>query len=103
LTSKAKGLRVRQFFELEANSLLERLRVLETLLPNPTSKGSAHYGEEGRYIESLLRDFLNRHMPSGLRAVSGFILSPSTKTGAQDLERVENFDDRHSRQLDIIV
>lgn len=98
-----KGLRVRNFFEIEAKMLLDRYRVIETLLPNSTTRGAAHPGEEGRFIESLLRSFLNKHLPENLRAVSGFILCPSTKTGIQDLTRVNGQDDLHSSQLDIIV
>lgn len=102
LTEK-KGLRVRKFFDIEAKELMERYRVIETLLPNANVKGAYHRGEEGRHIESLLRSFLNLHLPSNLKAMSGFILSPSTKTGIDDHYRVENKFDQHSRQLDIIV
>lgn len=98
-----KGSRVRQFFAIEADTLLKRYRVIETLLPNAKVAGAAHRGEEGRYIETLLRSFLNKHLPANLRAVSGFILCPSTKTGVQDVSRVTEFGDRHSTQLDIIV
>jgi hypothetical protein len=101
--NNSKGLRVRNFFDIEAKEIMERYRVIETLLPNTNSKGAYHRGEEGRYIESLLRSFLNSHLPSNLKAMSGFILSPSTKTGIEDNTRVENYPDRHSRQLDIIV
>lgn len=104
MNESQKGLRVRNFFEIEAQSLRERYKVIETLLPNSTTAGSAHRGEEGRFIESLLRSFLNKHLPRNLKAVSGFILCPSTKTGIQDLQRVQNHDeDRHSSQLDVIV
>ncbi|MEH6674312.1 MAG: DUF6602 domain-containing protein [Sulfitobacter sp.] len=98
-----KGLRVRNFFEIEAQTLLERYKIIETLLPHSTTAGAAHRGEEGRFIEALLRSFLNKHLPKNLKAVSGFILCPSTKTGIQDLERVRNHADRHSSQLDVIV
>lgn len=98
-----KGLRVRNFFEIEASALLNRYRVIETLLPHSSSAGAAHRGEEGRFIESLLRSFLNKHLPRNLKAVSGFILCPSTKTGVQDLQRVLSHPDRHSSQLDVIV
>src|SRR5262245_14818361 len=98
-----KGLRVRNFFELEARTLEENYKVIETLLPNPKTKGAAHRAEEGRFIESLIRSFLNRHLPANLRAVSGFILCPSTKTGISNVKRVQHFDDRHSTQLDVIV
>ncbi|MEM9360614.1 MAG: DUF6602 domain-containing protein [Pseudomonadota bacterium] len=82
---------------------MERYRVMETLLPHPNTAGAAHRGEEGRHIEALLREFLNQHLPSDLRAVSGFILKPSTKVGADDLARPQTMDDQHSRQLDIII
>lgn len=98
-----KGLRVRNFFEIEANALLSRYKVIETLLPHSTTAGAAHRGEEGRFIESLLRSFLNKHLPKNLKAVSGFILCPSTKTGVQNLQRVQSHPDRHSSQLDVIV
>lgn len=98
-----KGLRVRDFFEIEARALLERYKVIETLLPHSTTAGAAHRGEEGRFIESLIRNFLNKHLPRNLKAVSGFILCPSTKTGVQELQRVQSHPDRHSSQLDIIV
>ncbi len=98
-----KGLRVRQFFEIEAKTLLDRYRIISTLLPHPKTAGAAHRGEEGRFIESLVRTFLNKHLPGNLRAVSGFILCPSTKTGVQDVKRVLEHQDRHSSQLDVIV
>lgn len=99
----AKGLRVREFFAIEANTLLERYKIIETLLPHPKTRGAAHRGEEGRYIEALVRTFLNKHLPGNLRAISGFILCPATKTDVQNIARVTNFPDRHSSQLDIIV
>jgi len=83
--------------------MLERYQVIETLLPNEKTKGAAHRGEEGRHIEALVRSFLNKHLPSHLRAVSGFILRPSTKTGESDLSRVNSSYDKHSNQLDVIV
>ncbi len=101
--SLTKGYRIRQFFEAEAEALHRRFCVMETLIPSPRGRGSGHSGEEGRHIESLLRDFLNRHLPSEIRALSGFILRPATKVGSDDLGRVETEDDRHSSQLDIII
>jgi hypothetical protein len=103
MSGETKGLRVRRFFELEARALEDSYKVIETLLPSAKNKGAAHPAEEGRYIESLLRSFLNRHLPGNLRAVSGFILCPSTKTGVSDLTRVQEHEDRHSSQLDVIV
>lgn len=101
--STDRGRRVQRFFELETSALLQRFQIVETLLPHSTAKGAAHRGEEGRHIEALLREFLNRHLPDDLRAVSGFIMRPSTKVGSDDLSRTELFDDEHSQQLDVIV
>lgn len=98
-----KGLRVRDFFAIEADTLLQRYKVIETLLPHDKTSGAAHRGEEGRYIEALVRTFLNKHLPANLRAVSGFILCPSTKTDVQNTARVTEYPDRHSSQLDIII
>jgi len=67
------------------------------------TRGAAHRGSQGRYIEALVRTLLNRHLPANLRAVSGFILCPATKTDIQDVARVTEFTDRHSSRLDIIV
>lgn len=83
-----KGQSVRRFFQMEAEALLGSYLTIETLLPNMTKRGAIHAGEEGRHIESLLRSFLNKHLPGNLRAVSGFILSPATKTGVQNTRRV---------------
>jgi hypothetical protein len=99
----AKGHQVRSFFEIEARTLQERFRVMETLLPNAATGGATHRGEEGRFIESLLRAFLNKHLPNNLRAMSGFILCPATKTGISNTERVLNEADRHSTQIDVII
>jgi hypothetical protein len=99
----SKGLRVREFFETEAEALFQKVKIIETLLPSRSGGGASNKGEEGRYIEALIRGFLNQHLPDELKAVSGFILLPSTKTGADDLQRVEAMADRHSRQLDVLV
>jgi hypothetical protein len=98
-----KGGRIREFFNIEAEVLRRRFRVLQTLLPSSTGSGAAHKGEEGRHVEALLRDFLNRHLPSELRAMSGFIVKPATKTGSDNLTRVETETDNHSTQLDVII
>jgi hypothetical protein len=99
----SKGNRIREFFEIEAEVLRRRFQVIQTLLPSAHHRGASHSGEEGRYVETLLRDFLNRHLPSDLRALTGFIVRPATKTGADDLTRVLTESDGHSEQLDIII
>lgn len=98
-----KGERVRQFFNSETKAILALYKNIETLVPSKLKRGSAHVAEEGRYIESILRSFLNKHLPDDLKAFSGFILRPATKTGNHDRSRRKNEVDQHSKQLDIIV
>lgn len=96
-----KGERVRQFFNSEVKSLQATYKNIQTLIPASHRKGAAHVGEEGRYIESLLRSFLNKHLPEELKAYSGFILRPATKFGNNNRTRRTTEDDKHSNQLDI--
>lgn len=98
-----KGKTIRDYFEIEAASIYNRFKSIEAILPNSKGKGSIHTGEEGRFVESLIRNFLNKHLPKDLIAISGFIIKPATKTGKNNYSRVDNEFDKHSSQLDIIV
>ncbi|MFV8226224.1 DUF6602 domain-containing protein [Christiangramia aquimixticola] len=98
-----KGKRVRELFNSEAEQLLSIYKNIEKLIPNEKTSGSAHHGEEGRYIEYLIRDFLNKHLPQQLEAFTGFIHRPATKTGDGDRTRRRKEFDKHSAQIDIIV
>src|SRR5688572_13780597 len=96
------GARIRQYWDQEAIALLAVYRQFETLLPNATTAGAAHRGEDGRYVEALLRSFLRRFLPAGVELLTGFVLRPAVKTGTAGRERRRDVD-AHSRQLDIIV
>lgn len=98
-----KGARVRSFFNSECKALHALYKNIETLIPSAIRAGAAHTGEEGRYIEALVRSFLNKHLPKELEALSGFILRPSAKVGIADRSRRVTEDDAHSSQLDIII
>ena len=98
-----KGQRIRDFFNSECKALLSLYQNIENLIPSEKKQGAAHVAEEGRYIESILRAFLNKHLPKELEAVSGFIIRPATKVGDHDRKRRENEEDKHSSQLDIII
>jgi hypothetical protein len=98
-----QGERVRQFFNAETKAILAIYKNIETLVPSRKKRGSAHVAEEGRYIESILRTFLNKHLPDDLKAFSGFILRPAAKVGNHDRSRRQTEVDQHSNQLDIIV
>lgn len=56
--------------------------------------GSAHWGEEGRFKEVVLKNILRRFLPSNLSVGTGFILKA---TGNNDDENIL------SSQLDIII
>jgi hypothetical protein len=96
------GKRVQSFFSNEIKALLDRYTQFETLLPNSTTAGASHYGEDGRYVEALLREYLRKYLPRELDIFSGFILRPAVKTGSATRERTEETD-THSTQIDIIV
>ena len=101
--NNSKGQRVRDLFNAEAKQLLSVFENIERLIPHSTNSGSAHSGEEGRFIEYLIRDFLNKHLPSQLEAFTGFIHRPATKTGNNNRTRRRKETDKHSAQIDIIV
>jgi hypothetical protein len=104
--------RISEYFENETQSLLHRYSNIESLIPkvkkpknsDSIPEGSYHTGEEGRFLEELIKSILNKHLPESLRAVSGFILRPATQIGKDDTRRIrDQKTDLHSTQLDIIV
>ncbi len=101
--TKIKGERVRQYFNSETKVLLEKYKRIESLLPASERKGASHTGEEGRFVETLIREFLNKHLPKEIFAGTGFIYRPATKTGKDDRSRRRTETDKHSQQLDIII
>lgn len=101
--TKEKGHRVRTYFNSETKILLEKYNRIESLLPSSNRNGASHTGEEGRFIEALIREFLNKHLPKQVEAGTGFIYRPATKIGKHDRTRRRTEIDKHSKQLDIIV
>ncbi|MGO7685585.1 DUF6602 domain-containing protein [Rhizobium ruizarguesonis] len=77
-------------------------RQFETLLPNNKTAGAAHRGEDGRFVEDLLRSYLRKYLPQDLEVLTGFILRPAVKTGTGTRTRADHYDG-HSTQLDIII
>ncbi len=96
------GVRVRGLLSNEVSALLNTYKQFETLVPHATRSGAAHTGEDGRYVEALVRSYLRKFLPKNLEALTGFILRPAVKTGVDGRERKGQKDD-HSTQLDIIV
>ena len=96
------GQRLQAFWNQEVKSLLAVYRQFETLLPNRKTAGAEHRGEDGRYVEALVRSYLQKYLPKDLEVLTGFILRPAVKLGDNDRSR-SNDEDRHTTQLDIIV
>jgi hypothetical protein len=96
------GSRVRDYWSAEVEALLNTYEQFERLIPSPDHKGAGHAGEDGRYVEDLVRAYLRRFLPQGLEVVTGFILRPAVKTGKNSRDR-EGKKDASSGQLDILV
>lgn len=96
------GQRLQVFWNQEVKSLLAVYRQFETLLPNPNTAGAEHRGEDGRYVETLVRSYFQKYLPKDLEVLTGFILRPAVKLGDNDRSR-KGDEDRHTTQLDIII
>jgi len=81
------GKRIQDYWSSEVSALLSRYRQFETLVPAPNRAGSAHAGEDGRFVEDLIREHLRQFLPKGLEVLTGFILRPAVKTGESGRER----------------
>lgn len=94
--------RIKKYWSREMDALLETYEQFQTLLPSETDSGAAHKGEDGRYVEHLVREYLRRYLPKDLEALTGFILRPAVLCGKNDKSRKK---DGHqiSSQLDILV
>lgn len=96
------GIRIQQIFQKEALSMFDTYRNFETLIPSKAGKGSGHKGEDGRFVENLIRGFLSKYLPKELEVLTGFIFRPAVKFGNNDKSRRKE-KDAHSTQLDIII
>lgn len=96
------GSRVRSLLTSDVTALLNTYLQFEKLLPHKKHAGAAHTGEDGRYVEALVRSYLAKYLPRDLEVLTGFILRPAVKTGVNGRER-SGQPDKQSSQLDIIV
>lgn len=96
------GVRIREYWSNEVDALVKVYKQFETLVPASSGAGSQHKGEDGRYVEDLVREYLTRFLPKDLEVLTGFILRPAVKTGLKGKERSSE-NDLSSTQLDIIV
>ena len=96
------GTTIQNFFQQEALSMLDAYKNFETLIPSPRGAGAEHKGEDGRFVENLIRNFLSKYLPKELEVLTGFIARPAVKIGKNDRSR-RNEKDNHSTQLDIVI
>lgn len=96
------GRRLEDYWSYEMKSFLEKYKQFETLIPASDGKGAAHRGEDGRYIESILKDTLKKFLPAGIEMLTGFILRAGVESGMSGKARKKDAD-MHSSQLDLIV
>lgn len=96
------GSTIQKFFQQETLSMFDAYKNFEILIPSPRGAGAEHKGEDGRFVENLIRSFLSKYLPKELDVLTGFIVRPSVKVGKNDKSR-KKWKDDHSTQLDIII
>lgn len=94
--------RIKNYWSNEVDALLKIYKQFQILLPAENREGALHVGEDGRYVEYLIKEYLKRYLPKDLEILTGFILRPAVKCGKDEKARKK---DEHaaSGQLDIIV
>lgn len=96
------GKRIQNYWSNEMQAMLDTYKQFQILIPAENRNGAAHNGEDGRYVETLIREYLKRYLPKDLEVLTGFILRPAVKTGLKNRSR-KNEVDSHSTQLDILI
>ena len=96
------GTRIQDYWSKEVDALIATYKQFEVLVPSEKHKGADHHGEDGRFVEDLIKEYFSKYLPKGLEVLTGFILRPAVKTGETGKER-KNDSDEHSGQLDLIV
>lgn len=96
------GKRIQKYWSNEMQAMLDTYKQFQVLIPAKDRDGADHNGEDGRYVETLIREYLKRYLPKELEVLTGFILRPAVKTGLKNKSR-KTETDHHSTQLDILV
>lgn len=94
--------RLETYWSSEMKSMLDSYRQFEMLIPAAAGAGAAHRGEDGRYVEGILKNMLQKFLPGGAEILTGFILRAGVKSEFSGKAR-KNDQDCHSSQLDLIV
>ncbi|RCW29649.1 DUF6602 domain-containing protein [Marinilabilia salmonicolor] len=96
------GERIQKYWSNEIDSLITTYKQFELLIPDDEKDCSAHKGEDGRFVEDLISEYLKKYLPKSIEILTGFILRPAVKTGLKSKTRKDETDS-HSTQLDIII
>jgi hypothetical protein len=96
------GKRIQEYWSNEIDALIATYKQFELLIPDDENDCAAHKGEDGRYVEDLISEYLKKYLPKSIEVLTGFILRPAVKTGLKSKVR-KNENDSHSTQLDIII
>lgn len=75
-------------FNFECDKLLNGVDLFRKMLPSEDSAASVHHGEEGRFVENLVIEFLRKSLPSQLEVSTGFVVSSkdfNIKSGQVDI------------------
>ena len=57
------GKRIREYWSNEMQALLDTYKQFQVLIPAKNRNGADHNGEDGRYVETLIREYLKRYLP----------------------------------------
>jgi hypothetical protein len=75
-------------FNFECDKLLNGVDLFRKMLPSEDGAASVHHGEEGRFVENLVIEFLRKSLPSQLEVSTGFVVSSkdfNIKSGQVDI------------------
>ena len=62
--------RLKVYWSREMEALLDTYNQFQTLIPAQGRAGAAHAGEDGRYVEYLLKEYLKRYLPRDLEVAA---------------------------------
>lgn len=66
---------LRELLNLKCDELIAAANMFRAILPHATQAASVHHGEEGRFAEGLLAEFLRASLPTRLTVATGFVVN----------------------------
>ena len=67
------GKRIQNYWSNEMKAMLDTYKQFQILIPAENRNGKlAHSGEDGRYVEALIREYLKRYITKRFRSFNGF-------------------------------